>query len=76
MVRDVWTCPRACQVANRDPGGDEGIREGDSLVVEGVELGGDDERRRKVRQRAEERGGLGVDPVGGVRIVVPEPPHQ
>ena len=44
------------QVANRDPGGGERVREGDSLVAQRVELGGDDERRGKARQACRRSG--------------------
>ena len=61
---------------DRNACGCKRFRVGDTLVTQRIELAGDDERLRQIRQLAAQRRDARIGAVGGRTIDVPEPVHQ
>ena len=77
IVSDVCVWPRAVNPSTGTPAAASAVGVGDALVAQRVELARDDERRRQARQVVgAQRRRLGIGPVGGIGVVVPEPLHQ
>ena len=76
MVKDVWIWPRPSSCTTRTPAAASAFGVCPALVAQRIELGGDDQGRRKVRQISPQRRCLLVDAVSRVGVVIPEPLHE